>query len=107
MFYALRRYSGGVFALKTGTVITILFIQMVHGMEITAEVWAIIRALEQIKDSIATKYIVFTDSRSYLQPLNHMKLEHPLIGMVIPICGLFKFCQKRHCFLLGTQPYWH
>ena len=28
----------------------------------TAEVWAIIKALEQIKDSIATKYIVFTDS---------------------------------------------
>ena len=20
---------------------------------------------------------------------------------------LFKYCQKRHCFLLGTQPYWH
>ena len=28
----------------------------------TAEVWAIIKALEQIKDSNAFKYIVFTDS---------------------------------------------
>ena len=28
----------------------------------TAEVWAIIKALEQIKDSNASKYIVFTDS---------------------------------------------
>ena len=68
----------------------------------TAEVWAIIEALEQIKDSIASKYIVFTDSLSCLQALHHIKLEHPLIGMVIRKC-LFKFCQKRHCFLLGTQ----
>ena len=66
----------------------------------TAEVWAIIKALEQIKDSIASKYIVFTDSLSCLY---HMKLEHPLIGIVIRKC-LFKFCQKIHCFLLGTQP---
>ena len=26
----------------------------------TAEVWAIIKALEQIKDSVASKYIIFT-----------------------------------------------
>ena len=66
--------------------ITFLFIQMVHEMEFlwlvlvcpsttvismrlpdsasvfTAEVWAIIIALEQIKDSVASKYIIFTDS---------------------------------------------
>ena len=72
----------------------------------TAEVWAIIKALEQIKDSIASKYIVFTDSLSCLQALHHMKLEHSLIGMVIQKC-LSNFCQKRHCFLLDTQPYWH
>ena len=72
----------------------------------TAEVWAIIKALKQIKISTASKYIVFTDSRSCLQALHHMKLEHPLIGMVIRKC-LFKYCQKIHCFLLGTQPYWH
>ena len=91
---------------ETGTVITFLFIQMVHGNAVacatvfpsdtvismrlpdsasvfTAEVWAIIKALEQIKDSIASKYIAFTDSRSCLQALHHMKLEHPLIGMII------------------------
>ena len=28
----------------------------------TAEVWVIIKALEQIKDSVASKYIIFTDS---------------------------------------------
>ena len=72
----------------------------------TAEVWEIIKALKQIKDSIASKYIVFTASLSCLQALHHMKLDHPLIGMVIRKC-LFKFCQKRHCFLLGIQPYWH
>ena len=67
----------------SGSVITFLFIQMVHGMGIvwlllqsfhqtlstrlpdsasifTADAWAIIIALEQIKDSIASKYIIFT-----------------------------------------------
>ena len=43
----------------------------------TAEVWAIIKALEQIKDCIASKYIVFTDSLLCLQAIQHMKLEHP------------------------------
>ena len=81
-----------------------LFIQMVHRMEIlwlvlvfpskpvismrlsdsasnfTAEIWAIIKALEQIKYSVASKYIVFTDSLLCLQALQSMKLEHPLIG---------------------------
>ena len=52
----------------------------------TAEVWAIIKALEKMKDSIASKCIVFTDSLSCLQALHHMKLEHPLIGMVIRKC---------------------
>ena len=63
----------------------------------TAEVWAIIKALEQIKMSTASKYIVFTDSLSCLQALHHMKLEHPLIGMVIRKC-LFKYCQKKTVF---------
>ena len=53
------------------------------GSIFTAEVWAIIKALEQIKDSVASKYIIFTDSLSCLQALQYMKLEHPLIGMVI------------------------
>ena len=69
---------------ETDTVITFLFIQMVHGMEIvwlalqfspsntvlsmrlpdsasifTAEIWAIIKALEEIKYSVASKYTVF------------------------------------------------
>ena len=60
----------------------------------TAEVWAIIKALEQIKDSIASKYIAFTDSRSCLQALHHMKLEHPLIGMIIRKCVFLKFALK-------------
>ena len=87
--------------------ITFLFIQMVHGTEIvwlvgvfsadivismrlphsasifTAEVWAIIKAPEQIIDSVASKYIIFTDSLSCLQALQFLKLEHPLVGMVI------------------------
>ena len=61
----------------------------------TAEVWAIIKALEQIKDSNASKYIVFTDSLSCLQILHHMKLEHPLIGMVIRKCVFLNIAKKR------------
>ena len=68
----------------------------------TAEVWAIIKALDQIKDSIASKYIVFTDSLSCLQALHHTKLEHLLIGMVIRKC-LFKYCQKRHGFVFWVR----
>ena len=60
----------------------------------TAEVWAIIKALEQIKDSIASKYIVFTDSLLCLQALHHMKLEHPLIGMVIRKCVLLNIAKN-------------
>ena len=75
---------------------TVIFVRFPDSASVfTAEVWAIIKALEQIKDSIASNYIVFTDSLSCLQALHYMKLEHPLIGMVIRKC-LFKYCEKRH-----------
>ena len=64
----------------------------------TAEVWAIIKALEQIKDSIASKYIVFTDSLSCLQALHRIKLEHPLNGMVIRKCVFSNFTKKDIIF---------
>ena len=60
----------------------------------TAEVWAIIKTIEQIKNSIASKYIIFTDSLSCLQALHHMKLEHPLIGMVIRKCVFLNIAKK-------------
>ena len=74
----------------------------------TDEVWAIIKTLEQIKDYTANKYIVFTDSLLCLQALHHMKLEHPLIGMVIRKCVFLNIAQK-YIVLLGIvlQPYWH
>ena len=64
----------------------------------TAEVWAIIKALEQIKDSVASKYIIFTDSLSCLQALQYMKLEHPLIGMVLRKCVYLNFANKHITF---------
>ena len=64
----------------------------------TAEVWAIIKALEQIKDSLASKYIVFTDSLLCLQTLHHMKLEHPLIGMMIRKCVFLNSAKKDIVF---------
>ena len=46
----------------------------------SAEVWANIKALEQIRDSC-------------LQVLKYMKLEHALIGFVIRKCVFLNFCQ--------------
>ena len=60
----------------------------------TAEIWATIKALEEIKYSVASKYIVFTDSLSCLQALQSMKLEHSLIGMVRRKCVVFNFAKK-------------
>ena len=58
----------------------------------TAEVWAI------IKLSSASKYIVFTDSLPCLHALHHMKLEHPLIGMVIRKCVFLNIAKKDIVF---------
>ena len=57
----------------------------------TAEVWA-------IKDSVVSKYIIFTDSLLCLQALEYMKLEYPLIGMVIRKCVFFNFANKDITF---------
>ena len=91
--------------------IIFLFIQMIHGMWIrwivlvflsnttismilpdsssifTAEIWAIIKTLQEI---MLHPNIVFTDSVSCPQALQFMKLEHPLIGMVIRKSVSFK-----------------
>ena len=63
----------------------------------TAEIWATIKALEE-NNSIASKYIVFTDSLLCCQALQSMKLEHPLIGMVIRKCLFLKFDNKNIIF---------
>ena len=63
-------------------------------------VWEIIKALEQIKDSIASKYFIFIDSLSCLQALQYMKLEHPLIGVLIRKCVFFTFANKVIIFCL-------
>ena len=49
----------------------------------TAKVWATIKALKQMKDSMATKFIISTHLHSCLQALQYMKLEYPSIGIVI------------------------
>ena len=74
---------------------TVIYMRLPDSASVfTAEVWAIIKALEQIKDSNASKYIVFTDSLSCLQAFHHMKLEHPLIGMVIRKCAFLNIAKK-------------
>ena len=61
----------------------------------TAEVWAIIKALEQIKESFASKYIVFTDSLSCLQAGTSPDWDGDT-----KVC-LFKYCQKKTLFFVG------
>ena len=45
---------------------------------LTVEMWAIIKAVEKIKNASASKFIIFTDSLSCLQALLYMKLQHHL-----------------------------
>ena len=54
---------------------------------------------------------MFTDSHSCLQALQHIKLEHSLIGMVIRKCVFFNFAKKyiilcwvsRHTGISGNE----
>ena len=64
----------------------------------TAEIWAIITALEEIKNASESKFILFTDSLSCLQALLYMKLEHPLIGMAIRKCVFLNIANKDIIF---------
>ena len=66
----------------------------------SAKFWAIIKILEQIKDSVAPKYIIFLHLVSCPQDLQYMKLQHPSIGLVIQKIVFLNF----DTFLLGTQP---
>ena len=60
----------------------------------TAEICAIIKSLKEIKYSLASQYIIFTDSLLCLLFVHYMKLEHSLTGMMIntKVCP-FKCCQ--------------
>ena len=58
--------------------------------------------LEEIKNYVASKYIMFRDSLSCLQALQSMKLERPLIGMVIRNGVFLNFDRKDIIFWGGT-----
>ena len=51
-----------------------------------------------MKNASASKFIILTDSRSCLQALLYMKLEHPLIGMVIQKCVFLNIANKDIIF---------
>ena len=126
MHLFIKRFS---WKFKTGTIIALLFIQIVHPgnsvacatifpsnsnfheiarfhISIKCQSLPIIKVWKQIKDSIASKYIIFIDSISCLQALQYMKLEHTLIRMVIQKC-LSILPIKMFLFLLGIQSYWY
>ena len=42
----------------------------------TTEIWSIIKALEEIKDSVASKYIIFTVTLSCRQYLHYITVKH-------------------------------
>ena len=60
----------------------------------SAEIWAIIKDLDEMKNESASKLIIFTYSLSCLQALLYMKLEHPLIGLVIRKCVFLNIAKK-------------
>ena len=71
----------------------------------TAEIWAIIKDIEEIKYSVASKYIVFTDWLSCLQALQSVKLKYPLnivstnmIGKVLLRTNIILSSQSFVCF---------
>ena len=64
----------------------------------TAEIWAIVKSLDEMKNASASKFIIFTDSLSCLHALLYMKLEHPLIVMVIRKCVFLNIANKDIIF---------
>ena len=72
-----------------------IFYEMPDSVSIfTAKIRAIIKALEQIKNASSCKFIIFTDSLLHVKTLLYMKLEHPLIGMVIRKCVFLNITNK-------------
>ena len=69
---------------------------------LTAEVCAIIKALEEIKTYVAPKYIVL-QTHFRVSKLYNLLRWNILDTEVCP----FKFCQKKILSFLGTQQYWH
>ena len=51
-----------------------------------------------MKNASASKFIILTDSLSCLQAFLYMKLEHPLIGMVIRKCVFLNIANKDIMF---------
>ena len=64
----------------------------------TTEIWAFFKAMDEIKNASASKFIFFTDSLSCLQALLYMKLVYPLIGMVIRKCVFLNIAKKDIVF---------
>ena len=68
----------------------------------TAEVWAVIKAMEHIKDAVASKCIIFAESLSCRQAVQYVKLEHHVLGLVIEKCVLLNLSNKD-IFLLALD----
>ena len=54
-----------------------------HSSIFTAEARAILLALECIEHSNRKRFLIFTDSMSCLQALDHLKINHPIIEEII------------------------
>ena len=54
-----------------------------HSSIFTAEARAILLALECIEHSNRKRFLIFTDSMSCLQALDHLKIDHPIIEEII------------------------
>ena len=54
-----------------------------HSSIFMAEARAILLALECIEHSNRKRFLIFTDSMSCLQALDHLKIDHPIIEKII------------------------
>ena len=54
-----------------------------HSSIFTAEARAILLALECIEHSNRKRFLIFSDSMSCLQALDHLKIDHPIIEEII------------------------
>ena len=54
----------------------------VHATIYSAELYAILKALQAIDNSFNMKFTIFTDSKSSMQKINRMYSNHPIISKI-------------------------
>ena len=69
----------------------------------TAEARALLLALEYVEASTGREFILFSDSRSCLEALSHLKTDHPIITRILSRLRSLEMaeCDIRFCWIPG------